>query len=164
MDNETKAVLDWLDAWCEQADAAAKRGDVGMLNAAGHGITTYYNNVYKLRSMPREAFPHWHPGAFTEASIIKAQYDALEQTVRQGERISALENKLNVLAEMIEKLVEANAGPEPKKAARRGKKSLAEDTTDTKDEPDAATEQDEEEENPPAETDAEEADATEEAK
>lgn len=160
MSDETKAVLDWLDALCEQADTEVREGKgPALLNSFGKGIATYYTNVYKLRSMPREAFPHWHPAGFTEAKLVKAQYDALELTEKQAEKITALEDKLDKLAGMIEKLVEAKAEPESKTPAKRGKKALAEDKTDTKDEkdePDTAAEQDAEEAPPPAETAAEE--------
>lgn len=156
MDEETKAVLDWLDALCDKADAEIREGKGPTLaNSFNRGIAMYYANVHKLRSIPRESFPYWHPAPFEEAKIVKAQYDALDKAGQQAERIDALEDKLDKLAGMIEKLVEAKAAPEPMKA-KRGKKALTEETTETKDEPDTAETQDKEEATPPAEPAAEE--------
>lgn len=156
MDEQTQ-LLDWMDALCERASEDLRKGDPGLLNSLSQNraLAAYYNNVHKLRSIPREAFPYWYPGFFTEAKMVKAQYDALDTVTEQTTRIDALEDKLEKLAGMIEKLVEAQE--RPVKTTKRGKKRLTEEA-DVKgeDEPDAAEDQDEEEANPPAESAAEE--------
>jgi hypothetical protein len=162
MSEDTKAVLDWLDALCEKADAEIREGKGPTLaNSFNRGIAAYYVNVHKLHSMPRDHFPYWNPAGFQEARLVKAQYDALDQATEQGERIDALEDKLDKLAGLIEKLVEAKATPEPAKA-KRSKKRITEDQ-DEQAEPDTADDdgkpaetQDEEEATPPAESAAEE--------
>lgn len=157
MDENTQ-LLDWMDALCEHASEDLRNGDPGLLNSLSQhrGLAAYYNNVHKLHSIPREAFPHWYPGFFTEAKLVKAQYDALEETTQHSARLDALEDKLQKLTDMIEQLVEAQASPE--KTTKRGKKRLAEnEQKDEKDEePDTAEDQDVEEESPPAEPAAEE--------
>lgn len=156
MSEDTKAVLDWLDALCEKADAEIREGKGPTLaNSFNRGIAAYYANVHKLHSMPRDHFPYWNPAGFQEARLVKAQYDALDQATEQGERIDALEDKLDKLAGLIEKLVEGKAAPEPAKA-KRSKKALTEDQDEKQDEPDTAKTQDEEEATPPAESAAEE--------
>lgn len=155
MDENTQ-LLDWMDALCERASADVRSGDPGLLNSLSQhrALAAYYNNVHKLRSVPREAFPYWYPGFFTEAKMVKAQYDAQEQVVAHSERIDALEDKLDKLAGMIEAMLESKTGAASKKTEKR-KKALTEDATDAAKEPDTEK-QDEEEANPPAETDAEE--------
>jgi hypothetical protein len=154
--SENIEVLDWLDALCEKADAEIREGKgPALANSFSRGIAAYYTNVHKLHSMPRDSFPYWNPAGFQEAKIVKAQYDALDKAGQQAGRIDALEDKLDKLAGMIEKLVEGKAAPEPAKA-KRGKKALTEDQDEKQDEPDTAKTQDEEEATPPAEPAAEE--------
>ncbi len=133
--HETKILIEWLDAVCEEARDSAKAGDLSKANALAHsGVLKYYfNNVYMLPNMSRATF-----GA---VSTYMEQVDALyvadlkaQETVRKmleseaarvadGERITKLE-------EAVLKLTAALEAQKPVKPAKKPKTEPEAEETD----------------------------------
>lgn len=109
MTPDEQPVLDWLDSLCEQADAHRREGDLSFLNriASNAGIKHYFDNVHALRSVPAGQWRLWYPSQYGAASMA---YQAAQQAERDGQRMTALEQKFDRLQETLDRYL-ASAAP-----------------------------------------------------
>jgi cyclophilin family peptidyl-prolyl cis-trans isomerase len=145
--------LVFLAALAQEADDAARAGDLSLANAMGRnaGAQFYFTNVHKLRSVTPEFYAVNYPQFMAEASRLHEAYTKDQQ---QEDRITTLEAKLDEAMRVIEALKEAQTEPAKPKTKRKAKAKVTEadaevdaetdDTPDT-DEPDADDGEDTEE-------------------
>jgi len=153
--NDVNEVLNWMDGLCEEASR-----DIALANRLARqstAFTDYFTNVYKIKSMNREAWPYWRPSLFSEAVRMYNEYLLTEQTHQAAGQVNDIAARLASLEEMVRKLVEVQT-PKQQQALAEATDDTDEDENaeDTETEDDADPSQEEPAE-PAADPDAEEA-------
>lgn len=138
-----KATLAFLHELSEAAMTAARAGDPMLANRLGANVALqhYFNNVFAIQSLRPDVWAQNYPQYLAEADRVRQAHDADEQ---RDERMSAIEEQLAKLAEMVATLTEAQQPAKPK----RGKKVIE---AEAEAEPEPADEPDADEDEPDAE-------------
>lgn len=105
MTTDEQAVIDWLDSLCAQAEERRLHdNDLSFLNrmAANSGIKHYFDNVYKMRSVPREQWMLWYP---SQSGAARMAYAAAQAAEAQNARVDALESRLTTIEGMLAELL-----------------------------------------------------------
>lgn len=156
---DINAVLDWADAVCE--DALHDPVQANRIAAQSKGLGQYFIEVVKLRSFPREGFPHMRPNHWNDIQRVYNEYLINEETKSQAAKVDSLEGKLERLEKQIAKLIEVQTPKQQQQIAEAAtpatedddEEEPAQDDGDAQEAPEAAVEPDTEGE--PDEADAE---------
>lgn len=151
---DAEKTLKFLDDLCAQALTEARQGNAVLANRLGANpaLAHYFNNVATVRAVPREAWGAYYPQYLQEADHVRQQVEQAEAATQQGDRITALEAKIQELTEAVSALVEREAPAKPRRKAKaKAEQPLTEDAAETTDEADEAAQDAE----PPADAEAE---------
>ncbi len=104
MDREK--TLDWLAAVSTQAITEAENGNPGLLNtitAKSKAVAYYVNNVGTRQVVSPEQYARQFPAYMDEADRLRREYEAIETTEGNDQRITALEGELKSLRTELKK-------------------------------------------------------------
>lgn len=109
---DTKAVIEFADEICEDA-----KGNLTKMNrlAGNKALKFYLDNVVMLGTMTRATYATCYPQFMEEIEELRQRAVKVEeaetQHVDQGDRIAALEAKMDKLATALEKFMETTEAP-----------------------------------------------------